>query len=211
MSKVDTGKRFYDARTKLNKNNAGNDKPESIRKVYLQTKVPASSILKYENGERLPQTKNAQKLADHYGVNVLWLLGKSESWSIDENSQIVTKITGLSADVIEWLCELDSDKKECINTLLSSSNFHKSLYKLSQARKMSDNNTQDDEEAEQIERSNAFESEHFGENQARYSIPIPNRISNRQYIQFYRNEALQDMGNAFRNVAPIDSSEKGDK
>ena len=199
--KVDTGKRFYDARTKLNQH-MKDGKEESINTVGRNTDVPVSSISLYERGDRIPNTKNAQILAEYYGVNVAWLLGQSDSYTLNEDSQIVTKLTGLSSDVVEWLSSVkaNTDTISCLNALLSSYDFRRSLLMLTQAKKMSEQNTQDDETADMIERANSFGISHGMK-------PEDSRISNRQLIRMYRSDGLLDMGNAFRKIAPSDESE----
>ena len=202
---VDTGKRFREARTRLNQN-MKDGKEESINTVARNTGVPASSISLYEDKRddkrRVPNAKNAQILAEYYGVNVAWLLGQSDSYTLDEDSQIVTKLTGLSSDVVEWLSSVkaNTDTISCLNALLSSYDFRRSLLMLTQAKKMSEQNTQDDETADMIERANSFGISHGMK-------PEDSRISNRQLIRMYRSDGLLDMGNAFRKIAPSDESE----
>ncbi len=198
----ETGKRFYDARTKLSGHNK-NGKPESIQSVYRNTNVPASSIALYENGNRLPNMENAQKLADYYGVNVSWLLGKSDSYSLDEGNQMVTQVTGLSADAVSILCGLRGDQRkiDCLNLLLTSSHFNRALTMLSLAKRISDSNSQDDKIADLIEELN-----YSGINEG--MKPENSAVSNRQLIRMYRNDALLDVGNAFRKIAPADNEER---
>ena len=202
MDNFRIGKRFYEARTKLNQHIENGKKPESLQTVYRNTGVPASSIIMYEDGSRVPNMENARKLADYYGVNVAWLLGESDSYTLNEDSQIVTRLTGLSSDVIEWLSSVkaNTDTISCLNALLSSYDFRRSLLMLTQAKKMSEQNTQDDETADMIERANSFGISHGMK-------PEDSRISNRQLIRMYRSDGLLDMGNAFRKIAPSDESE----
>ena len=151
-------------------------------------------------------------LADYYGVNVAWLMGQPHSSpKLDEDMQIATKTTKLSSEAIEALCHMNEDYISCLNALLTSYDFQRSLLELSQAKKISDSTDEDDEQADIIEKSNLFRIEHQHDENTRYKVSQPNTISDRQLIKMYRNEALQDMGNAFRQIAPSEESEKGDK
>lgn len=205
LSDLEIGRRFYEARTKLNQHNK-NGKYQSHATVYKETGVPASSIVLYEQGERKPNMANAEKLANHYGVSVFWLLGQSDSPATDESSQLATKITGLSAEVIDWLCAVknDPDKLSCLNALLSNYDFHRAVTLLALASKVSAGNTQDDEEADTLERAGYYE----------ISLGIASddfKISNRQLIRIYRTDALMEIGNAFKKIAPADEHEKEGK
>ena len=148
MSTHKTGKRFYLARTKLNPNSQSNGKPESIQAVYRATSVPASSIVMYENGTRLPNMENARKLADYYGVNVSWLLGESESYSVDESNQTVSKLTGLSNDAI---CNLQTLKEwglsEALSMILEVPDFIHVVERFEAGRLISRNSTESPEES----------------------------------------------------------------
>ena len=230
---MDIGKRFYYARTKYNKHGE-----ETPRKVYKETGVTASSIELYESNKRLPNTKNAQKLADHYGVNVLWLMGKSGSRSLNEDSQLVTKITGLSSDAVEQLCSLSGREKACLDALLTSRDFQNSLYMLSQAKKVSQKMekwtpTKDmlddpnaprtaDDYADMIEASTALQTAYAPPNIGEIDAPVwlkalmsqansGNLVSDRQLVQVYRYQGLQYLGKAFTEYAPAENSERKEK
>ena len=223
--KVNTGELFYKARTKLNQN-MKNGKVESINTVSRKTNVPASSISLYERGDRLPNMKNAQVLAKYYGVNVQWLLGQSGSHSLDESSQAVTNATRLNAEAVEVIRSLRPEEIDCLNALLTSYDFCKSLLMFSQARivskriekwKLTEEMAKDpyapqsaDEYADMIEKANLFEINHHGEN-TWYTVGTGNTISDRQLVRMYRTEALQYIGNAFRRIAPADSDEREGK
>lgn len=187
--KMDIGKRFFDARAK---------KHESVRVVYEKTGVPASSITMYENNKRLPNMENAQKLADHYGVNVLWLLGQSDSPSLDESSQIVTKVTGLSAESVRILQTMKPQLLDSLNALIESDAFMVMLNQFNVARIINLNNRQTEEQAKAIE-----ELQTWGIVNGMDSSN--NRLSNRQLIDLYRRKALESTDNAFHQIM------KGDK
>lgn len=199
MKMVDTGKRFYEARTKWNRHTQNGEKEESIRKVSDETGVPASSLSNYENKGRLPETKNAQILADYYGVNVLWLLGKSESRSIDENSQVVTKITGLSTDAVKNL-QIMQEKGliESLNTLLESQDFMRMVKDFNTARIINKKSTETEKEAELIDGLTQWGTDRGMDRSGR-------RMSDHTYIDSCLWKASQEIGIAFREIL------KGDK
>lgn len=228
---ADIGKNFYEARTKYNKHGE-----ETPRKVYAETGVTASSIEYYEKNERIPNMKNAQKLAEHYGVNILWLMGKSESRLLDENSQMVTKITGLSSDAVEQLCSMGSDKIACLNALLTSYDFQKALFQLSNAKEVSkrieeyippkpvylgkvkDTDIIDGELVEYEyddydeppqtadEYADMIEKSNYVETKGKQRLQ--NIVSDRELVQMYRYRGLQLIGNAFAEYAPSDDDER---
>lgn len=124
------GDRFYKARTKLNKNGK-----ESPRKVYAETGVTASSINLYESDDRIPNMENAKILADHYGVNLSWLLGESDSPSLDKDSQLITELTGLSPEAIEMICRIKGfGLIETMNAVIASDSFRQMIQWIDTAR-----------------------------------------------------------------------------
>jgi len=139
--KINTGERFYIARTKLNKHNK-DGKIESINTVAEKTNIPISSLFLYEHSDekkrRLPNMKNALQLADYYGVNVLWLLGQpGASESLNESNQVVTRTTGLSSKSIDNLQKItDEDEKQTLNRLLETDSFRAVITWLSLAEGM---------------------------------------------------------------------------
>ena len=199
MNGFETGKRFYNARTKLNQHNKKGMKPESIQTVYRNTGVPASSIGMYENGDRVPNMENAQKLADYYGVNVLWLLGQSNSPSLDENSQTVTKETGLSADAVRILKSLKKTRLiDSLNSLLESDGFMKMLKDFDTARKVNAESTESEETANLIDSLTQWGTDNGMDTRN-------NRVSDHQLIDMYLWKASEEIGNTFRQIM------KGDK
>lgn len=122
MDGKERAQRFLLARTGLNQNGE-----EGKMLVYRRTGVPSSALVAYENPEstRALNVGYVQRLADHYGVNAAWLLGQSESWSLERDLRQACDLTGLSPDAIESLQEMtkDENQRRCINVMLSSGEF----------------------------------------------------------------------------------------
>ena len=64
-------------------------------------KVGRNTISRYESGEREPDLKTAQKIADYFGVSTDYLLGKSDT----PQQKKPTPIEGLAADISAMLVE----------------------------------------------------------------------------------------------------------
>ena len=122
MDGAERARRFLKARTELNQHGA-----EPKTKVYAETGVPASALVDYEDPEskRGLNVANVQKLAAHYKVNAAWLLGQSDSWSLDTDIRQVSEMTGLSPEAIQALQELMKDERQkvFINGFLASKEF----------------------------------------------------------------------------------------
>lgn len=122
MEPVERAKRFRMARTELNRNGE-----ETFAQVYEATGISSSTVCDLENPEngRVPSSRSLGKLAEHYGVNAAWLAGQSESWALNEDSQIVTKMTGLSPRAIEKLGALmqDEQTRAFVNAMIESDEF----------------------------------------------------------------------------------------
>ena len=134
MDSKERAKRFFLARTGLNQNGE-----ETKAKVYELTGVPSSALVAYENPEstRALNVVNVQTLADHYGVNAAWLLGQSDSWSVQQDIRQVCEMTGLSADAVMALRDLmaDEEKKRFINLFLASREFSGMVTMLAETKK----------------------------------------------------------------------------
>lgn len=57
----------------------------------------------YENGQRLPDAETLGKICRKCGVSADYLLGLSNSWSLDVDEQTAVKTTGLSTKAIKVL------------------------------------------------------------------------------------------------------------
>ena len=137
MDGKERARRFLMARTVLNQHGE-----ETKNKVYEITGVPASALVDYENPDssRALNLKNVQKLADHYGLNAAWLLGQSDSWSLEGDIRQVSDMTGLSPEAIWALQDLmkDEGRKKFINSLLASEEFSRMVYALSGMKNLKD-------------------------------------------------------------------------
>ncbi len=109
--------RFKEARENIN---------ESLRTVDEKTGISKSTIHKLESEDDSTKVNYVDicTLADHYKVNVAWLMGQSDSPSLDENIQIVTKTTGLSNEAINMIKSMKDNKLiDSLNKLLESEDF----------------------------------------------------------------------------------------
>ena len=97
MTNAERAKRFKDARTQSPHG------AETLAQVYAATGISASAISNLENPEnnRVPSAKIVSVLAEHYGVNAAWLMGQTDSPSLNENSQALTNIIGFSPKAAE--------------------------------------------------------------------------------------------------------------
>ena len=147
MTNAERAKRFRAARTELNQHGA-----ETQAQVYTATGVPASAISNLENPEssRIPSSEKVNALAEHYGVNVAWLTGQSESPSLNENSRVATDTIGLSPKAVEKLTRMMADPKQknAINRMIESKQFGQmiqSIINLSDITKSAENSKSTEE------------------------------------------------------------------
>lgn len=125
MTNAERAKRFKDARTQSLHG------AETLAQVYAATGISASAISNLENpnNSRVPSAKIVSVLAEHYGVNAAWLMGQTDSPSLNENSQALTNIIGFSPKAAEKLTKLMADEKyrRSINELIESDRFDRML------------------------------------------------------------------------------------
>ena len=137
MNSRERANRFFLARTGLNQNGK-----EGKMLVYKKTGVPSSAIVAYEDPEstRALNVNYVQKLAEHYGVNAAWLLGQSESWSLEKDIRQVCEMTGLSADAVYALQDLMEDEKQkrFVNSLLASEEFSRMIHMMAGMKRIDD-------------------------------------------------------------------------
>ena len=137
MDGKERAKRFLLARTGLNQNGE-----EGKVLVYKLTGVPSSALVAYENPEstRALNVDYVQRLAEHYGVNAAWLLGQSESWSLEKDLRQVCEATGLSPDAVQALQGLteDGERRKFINMFLASEEFSRLVYSVIGMKHMKD-------------------------------------------------------------------------
>ena len=202
ITNVERANRFKQARTVYNVHGK-----QGLKAVYDATGVSQSMIADletsiYKDGkpERPVQYQKVLKLAEHYGVNVAWLMGQSDSPSLDENSQTVTKMTGLTAESVQILQGMNHiGIIDCLNKLLNTEAFQRMITDFSTARTINMNSTQSDEVAQMIE------------NLTRYGLnngmdSTKNRVSDRQLIDIYLWKASHNIDNAFRQILEEEKS-----
>ena len=126
MTNAERAKRFRMARTELNRHGT-----ETQAQVYAAANVSASAISNLENPEssRVPSADLVNTLAEYYGVNAAWLTGQSESWSLNKDSQALTKVLGFSPKAADKLTRLmaDAGYRNAVNSLLESDRFDRML------------------------------------------------------------------------------------
>ena len=140
-------------RFKLAREMRGN---KSLDYVAKESRVSKNTIWKLERNMVDAGYSNVVKLANYYKVNVAWLMGQSESPSLNEDSQTVTQITGLSANAVSTLQLMKNNGLiDNLNSLLESDEFPKVVRWFKTARIInrfcdkSDSNTLIDDEAYQ--------------------------------------------------------------
>lgn len=135
MDAKERARRFQLARTSLNQNGE-----EGKMLVYKRTGVPSSALVAYENPEssRALNVEYTQKLAEHYGVNAAWLLGQSESWSLEKDLRQVCDMTGLSPEAVQALQELtgDGERRLFVNRFLASEEFSRMVYSMTGMKRL---------------------------------------------------------------------------
>ena len=136
MDNIERARRFHEARTSLNQHGK-----QTMKEVYQETGVSASAICELEKGEsdRSPTGEVLRKLSEHYGVNLAWLAGTSDSWSLNEDTQALNRMTGLSTEALENLKRImeDDNSRECVNILLAAPEFEEMIAALRAARRFS--------------------------------------------------------------------------
>ncbi|HIX30578.1 MAG TPA: helix-turn-helix domain-containing protein [Firmicutes bacterium] len=85
--------------------------------------VSAQAINQYKLGLSRPSLENICKIADFYGVSTDYLLGRTDTPSIEEDTQTASKTTGLSEDSIVFL-QGKQDIMWLINGMLEHPVFH---------------------------------------------------------------------------------------
>ena len=163
--------------------------------------VPVSTIWKLENGKMNVNVgyRSIVALAQAYKVNVAWLLGQSDSPSLDEDNQTATMITGLSADAVRILQTMKETRLiDSLNSLLESDGFMKMLIDFDTARKINADSTETKETANLIDGLTQWGTLNGMDSRN-------NRVSDHQLIDMYLWKASQEIGNTFRQIM------KGDK
>lgn len=100
--------------------------------------VAASMLSDIINGNRKEiRSDTLIKLCKHFNVSADWLLGLSQTRSVDENIQCVCATTGLSNNAVDILCSIKSDPyySMIISGIIESKHFPALLENLESALK----------------------------------------------------------------------------
>lgn len=117
-----TGERLKECRVA-----AGYKKQEDIARIL---NVQRQIISYYETGERKPDIDNLVKLAKLYNTSTDYLLGLSDVATKNEDVQYICEFTGLSADSVNNLLDINYEKKDYKDSIFEAD---KDTYKLKQA------------------------------------------------------------------------------
>lgn len=120
MKKIVTtiGERFKDARICYNQHGK-----QSLKEVEINCEVDDSYLNKIENDSSVEFKKSidtTRKLAEYYGVSADYLVGLSDSITIETDVKKAEKTTGLSHEAMKTLLELKkSHYHDILDALLS--------------------------------------------------------------------------------------------
>lgn len=124
---------------------AGNKPLEVVAK---ESTVSKNTIWKLENGLVDARYSCILKLANYYCVDVGWVLGKSDSPSLDGSIQTISKTTGLSDRAIENLQILKAwGLSEALNQILEDADFVHVLERFESGRILSKTVSESEEES----------------------------------------------------------------
>lgn len=110
--------RFKEARTKYNQHGS-----QSTREVAQATGITKSLIEDIESTAGTPRNVGyltVKKLAQYYNVTSDFLLGLSETPSVDEDIKVVFKVIGLSEKAIKTLNAASSDERDFLSFLIEN-------------------------------------------------------------------------------------------
>ena len=88
-------------------------------RVAKEIGVPKSIVYEWKKGEREPSVENIQKLADHFGVSIEYLLDRQGSYFEDENELILMLRTAKSISDRDYE-KMVSDFKQSIDRYIKS-------------------------------------------------------------------------------------------
>lgn len=110
--------RFKEARTKYNQHGS-----QTTREVADAAGITKSLIEDIESTVGTPRNVGyltVKKLAQYYGVSSDFLLGLSGTPSVDEDTKVVFKVTGLSEKAISTLNKADNDERDFVSYLIEN-------------------------------------------------------------------------------------------
>lgn len=89
----------------------------SQSKLAKQLGISPATIGYYENGDRLPDIDIAARIAVFFDVTADYLLGFSDTQSIDQDMKTACEVTGLSGNAVETLQSFKEDT--CVMTVIN--------------------------------------------------------------------------------------------
>lgn len=98
---TETGKRIKELRGKTSQDKCAKD-----------LGISRGALSYYENGERKPDAELLYRMSEYFGVSADYILGLSNTMTIDKDIQTACKVTGLNEETI---LKLESEKKEWEN------------------------------------------------------------------------------------------------
>lgn len=90
--------------------------------------VSRGSISFYENGDRIPDIVFLHGVAELFQVSADWLIGLSDTKTVDADLKAVCEYTGLSEEAISYILEADELKKSLLSQIISSDDFNLLMY-----------------------------------------------------------------------------------
>ena len=117
--------------------------------VAEESGVSKNTIWKLEHNKVDAGYKVVGKLAEYYGVNVAWLVGQSDSPSLDESRQMITDTTGLTDKALNMVQFMKRNKlSDTLNILLESDDFKQMVKWFKTARIVNQHCTESDKTTE---------------------------------------------------------------
>lgn len=110
------------------------DENGGLSSVANATKLSIPTLRFWYNGERTPDAVNLITLSQAFGCSVDYLLGISDVMSPSSDLQGICRYTGLKESTIAAIRQLDDEKLEMLNRLLSSDKFPVYLLTLGEIR-----------------------------------------------------------------------------
>lgn len=89
---------------------------ETITSLARELGISRQAVAQYADGSAQPNAEKLMVIADHFGVSVDWILGRTEAPTRDADTQSVCDFTGLSVAVVESL-KLSKERGEHIEAL----------------------------------------------------------------------------------------------
>lgn len=110
-------------------------KLEALRKEKKETQADVAKLLGvqrqvisyYETGTRPPNVEDLAILADHYNTTVDYLIGRTETKTVEEDIQMVCNYTGLSEDAIKRLHNCNEDTIKVLSYLIAPKSKYRYL------------------------------------------------------------------------------------